>query len=290
MVTEVIVEWNEPSPWAAARFGALATEMSRAVARAVSTAHHDAVAAHIAGNMKSNDTYGNTMLVRMNEELVALALPGDDEMREESMTGSSGLIAIKPEEVRSRFRLLIVEDSNVAVYPWRFGDSPKVRHEDAKLRRPVSDLRAATFSLSATAGTVQPTLMDVDAPIEELESQWAQEADLRDELVRLGAVVVVAVSSSPDGIFELGWGDVELVDRETGDVIWHHWEVLPVATAADVVVQRAVLRDVAAARPRFGDVPFDDELGLSPRRDETPSADAPALQLDTGTTADGDDQ
>lgn len=267
----------EASEWAQQKFGTLATELAGLVSSALITAHGDAVGAHVAGNMKASDTYGNTMLVRMNEELVAIA------------AGTPGLTSRKPEGVRSRFELLIVEDSSVAVYPWRFGNAPQVRHEDGELRRPVSNLRAAAFSLAGAVGTVQPSFEDVDAPIGELEAQWAEDAEIREELVRLGSVVVVGISSGPDGIFELGWGDLELVDRETGEVRWLSWETLPTTPAAESAVQRPVLRDVARARAQFDAIPFDDTFELTARRDDAPVSEPEPTRPDTGTTTDLDD-
>lgn len=267
----------EPSQWAQRRFGVLAPDLAPLVSGAVTTAHGDAVGAHVAGNMKANDTYGNTMRVRMSEELVAIAgrVPG--------------LVSRKPEGVRSRFELLIVAGTAVAVFPWRFGDSPHVRHEDAELRRPVSDLRVAAFSLSGNGGTVQPSFEEVDAPIAELEAQWSEEAEIRAELIKAGSVVVVGVSSGPDGIFELGWGDVELLDRETGAIRWIYWESLPTTVSAEAVEPRTVLRDATAQRPKFDSIPFDGTLELTARRDDTPVSEPPAPQQGTGTTTDNDD-
>ncbi|WP_124344074.1 hypothetical protein [Cellulomonas algicola] len=241
------------------------------------TAHHDAVSAHVAGNMKANDTYGNTMLVRMNEALSALTAQ------------VPGLASRKPEGVRSRFPLLIVEDTAVAIYPWRFGDAPQVRHEDGELRRPVSNLRAAAFSLAAAAGSVQPSFEEVDAPIAELEAQWAEDAEIHEELAKMGSVVVVGISSGPDGIFELGWGDVELVDRDTGEVRWLHWETLPTSLGAAAAAPRTVLRDVVQERPKFDAIPFDDSLDLLARRDDAPSSEQLAPERDTGTAESTDD-
>lgn len=267
----------EPSQWTQQRFGVLAPDLATLVSGALITAHQDAVAAHVAGNMKANDTYGNTMLVRMNEELVAIA------------GGTPGLVSRKPEGVRSRFELLIVADTAVAVYPWRFGDTPHVRHEDAELRRPVSNLRSAAFSLSGGGGTVQPSFEDVEAPIADLEAQWSEDAEIRAELIKLGSVVAVGISSGPEGIFELGWGDVELLDRETGEIRWLYWESLPTTVSAEAAEPRPVLRDAAPQRPKFDEIPFDDTLELAARRDDAPVSEPPAPQQDTGTTTDSDE-
>lgn len=267
----------EPSQWAQQRLGALAPDLAALVSGAVIAAHRDAVGAHVAGNMKANDTYGNTMRVRMSEELVAIA------------GRTPGLISRKPEGVRSRFELLVVADTAVAVFPWRFGDTPRVRHEDGELRRPVSDLRAAAFSLSGSGGTVQPSFEDVNAPIEELEAQWSEDSEIRAELIKAGSVVVVGISSGPDGIFELGWGDVELLDRQRGAIRWLYWESLPTTVSAEAVEPRAVLRDATKARPNFDAIPFDGTLDLAARRDDTPVSEQPAPQQDTGSTTDSDE-
>ena len=48
------------------------------------------------------------------------------------------------------------------------------------------------------------------------------------QLANFGRVVTIGYASNPaGGIFELVWGDVELVDEETGQVMWRYWEQLP---------------------------------------------------------------
>jgi hypothetical protein len=51
----------KPSAWARARFGDVAGEMGRAVARAIHQAHELAMAAHISSMLTSNDAYGATL-------------------------------------------------------------------------------------------------------------------------------------------------------------------------------------------------------------------------------------
>jgi hypothetical protein len=247
----------KPSAWARERFGDGAGDLARAVARAIRTAHDRALAAHLGGGMVSNDTYGVTLHVAQYEELAV------------ECADLPGVSMRKPTGVRSRFDLVVHDDPPVVLYPWRYATDKAVSRDRAKLW-PVSDLRKSLLSLNANTVPDQLTLDQAEFDPEELEAQLAEEQALLDQLASFGQVVTVGYASNPEGgIFELGWGDVELVNEETGRVVWRYWEQLP---PGDQAAEAAPLRPVApvdgddrARAGRFDDAPLQDDLGLKAR-------------------------
>ena len=121
------------------------------------------------------------------------------------------------------------EDMAVVLMPWRFTNARATRRIDARMPRPVSGLRKSFLSLGAGAPTpIQLVFEQSTLDAEELEAQLAEEQEVYEQLASFGRVVPVAFGSNPvHGLFELGWGDAELVSEDTGHVRWHHWEPLP---------------------------------------------------------------
>lgn len=269
-------ETAEPSWWARDRFGAAASELVEAVTAGVHHAHALALDAHLAGTLRSNDTYGYTLRVTVPEQLVQFT------------SQIPGVVARKPTGVRSRFPYVLVEETQVVLLPWRYATDVSVRRIDAKLPAPISDLRKTMLGLTAQAGHVQPTLDEVDLEAEELNAQIAEERDLLAQLRRQGAVVTVAFASNPsNGVIGLGWGDAELTDVNSGEVTWHHWEELAVGRDA----HRSARPTLVSRRPdsgsaRFDDAPLNDDLGLSVR---SPLAGEPTSEPYTGEVLTGTD-
>ena len=269
----------KPTVWARERFGDAAGDLAKAVARAIHQAHGRALAAHFSGGLTSNDAYGVTLHVAQYEELVAEcgALPG---------------VSIrKPRDVLGRFDLVVRDEPPVVLYPWRYATDQSVPRDRAKLRPPVSDLRKSLLSLSASALLGQLTLEQGAIDPEELEAQIAEEQALLDQLASLGQVVTVAYASNPGGgIFELGWGDAELVNEKTGEVQWRYWEQLPPPgdQAAGGSPRKPVApagRDGSARAGRFDDAPLENDLGLRPRPPlaEPPISEPERLKDETGS-------
>ncbi|MFB7800867.1 hypothetical protein [Isoptericola sp. NPDC056134] len=260
------VAQSQVSPWAARRFGSAAAELLDAVPAAIVNAHEQAEAAHDAGGLATNDAYGVTMMVAMHDCLVR------------ATSSIPGVVARKPGGVRSRFSYVVIEETAVALVPWRFGADASVRRQDATLRRPVSDLRQAFFSLSANSGHIQPTLDEMAGDAVEIQAALEEEEAAFTQLTELGAIVTVAFASNPrNGIIELGWGDAELEDVESGAVAWHHWERLsPTVGARRPVALTAP--HVADSEPasRFDQLPSDDEFTVTPRRstEEAPMSES----------------
>lgn len=190
--------------WRSARFGAMSDRVASSVAAAVQLAHLDASGAHDAGHMRAHDAYGNTMKVRVPEILI-------------EMLGELDGIFIDRSHDAGRFALPVVEPTSVAIMPVRIGRDRAVGHEGLRLRTPVSEVRRSLL----TRGSEFAAQLVLDPDAEDGFS-WH---DPRGR--RFDRVVVVAYGSSPkDGVWDLGWGDLELVNASRGEVVWHHWEPL----------------------------------------------------------------
>lgn len=192
--------------WRWARFGAMADVVATDIPTAVRQAHLDALGAHNGGHMKDHDTYGNTMKVRVPEILL------------ETLGDREGIFIDRPDD-GGRFPLAVIQETSVAIWPVRVGRDRGVGHEALRLRTPVSDFRRSLLS----RGSEYAAQLVLD-PDSENGYSWQ---DPRGR--RFDRVVVVAYCSSPDGgVWDLGCGDLELVNASRGEVVWHHWESLAV--------------------------------------------------------------
>jgi hypothetical protein len=269
----------KPSAWAQARFGDVASELARTVSRAIYQAHDLAMAAHVSGGLQSNDTYGATLHVAQYEQLAAEA------------EGIPGVSIRKPKDVRGRFDLVVLENPPVVLYPWRYATDKAIPREQARLRPPVSDLRKTLLTLNENTTSGQLTLDQAQLDPEQLEDELAEEQAVLEQLARLGQVVTVGFASNPGGgIFDLGWGDVELIDEDTGRVVWRYWEQLPPPgdQAAGVEPRQPVSPAAGDGRGRsvrFDDAAPEDDLGLKPRPPvtEPPISEPERPQKETGS-------
>ena len=267
-----------PSAWAQARFGDGAGELAQAVARAIHRAHDRALAAHVSSGLASNDAYGATMHAAQYEELAAEC--GD----------LPGVSMRKPTGVRGRFDLVVRDDPPVVLYPWRYAADKAIPRDRAKLRPPVSDLRKSLLSLNADTLPDQLTLDQTELDPDQLERELAEEQALLEQLASLGQVVTIGYASNPGGgILELGWGDVELADEETGRVRWRYWEELPPPgdQAGEAGARQPAAQvdgDGHTRASRFDDAPLLDDLGLRPRPPltEPPISEPERPQEETG--------
>lgn len=190
--------------WRSVRFGAIADRVATDVASAVHLAHLDALGAHDAGHMRAHDAYGNTMKVRVPEVMV-------------DMLGELDEIFIDRSDNAGRFPLPVVTTTSVAIMPMRIGRERAVGHEGMRLRTPVSEVRRSLLA----RGSEFASQLVLD-PESEDGFAWHDPRGRTFE-----RVVVVAYGSSPkDGVWDLGWGDLELVNASRGEVVWHHWEPL----------------------------------------------------------------
>jgi len=272
---------SEASRWAQDRFGAAAGDLALTVPAAIHRAHQRAIDAHAAAELETNDTYGVTLHVAQHEELVRLA------------RGIEGVAIRKPAAVNaSRFSFVVVDETAVVLYPWRYATERRKGREQAKLRPPVSDLRRTLLTLTARTIDPQLTLDDLERDYAQMEAEMAEEQAALDQLRRFGQVVTIGYASNPSaGLFDLGWGDLELVDEASGDVIWHHWEslLLEGGQAGEGGFRGSRDPGQPPAGPgresRFDDAPLSEDFGLTPRSplSEPPISEPERGPAETGT-------
>jgi hypothetical protein len=179
-----------------------------------------------------------------------------------------GIAIRKPADVRCRFDLVVNDDPPVVFYPWRYATDPTKDRGKARLRQPVSELRKTLLSLNAKTVNPQLTLDQALIDPDQLDAELAEEQAMLEELEKLGKVVTVGFGSNPAaGIFGLGWGEVDLVDSETGEVIWLHWEDLPGPGELGGGMVRPSVTPLGGPdrTGRFDDAPLIEDLGLKLR-------------------------
>jgi hypothetical protein len=254
-----VVEDRCVSRWAEERFGSAAADLVLTVPLAIQRAHQRAMAAHAAGGLETNEAYGSTLHAAQYEELVSLSRLID------------GVAIRKPVSVQTGpVKLVIIDETAVVLYPWRYAKDRSKPRDKAKFDPPVSDLRKMLLTLAARPIDPQLTLDDADRDYEELEAEWAEELAILEQLRRFGQVVTIGYASNPSGLFDLGWGDLELLNEDSGEVVWQHWEPLlgdDQAEEGGARVPRGPERppgDAARAR-RFDDAPLIEDFGLAPR-------------------------
>lgn len=263
-----------PSDWSTDALGAVAAELREAVLVAIPRAHEFAVAAQAASGTRRRDTYGHTLKNRQYECLV-----------EEGLL--DGVEVFQPRG--ASFELLRVTATKTVLFPWRYATSTRVARADARMR-------TSTFRLDLLSSGEVPAQLTLDhagLDDEDLEAQLAQDATIMDELHRFASVVTIGYASSPAGLFDLGWGELKLLD-DSGAVRWDNWEPLPwrsgergALVGAHAPAAPRPLRVVATVehtptQDRFDQsAPLADDLGLKPREpavqeplsEDTPKAD-----------------
>ncbi len=273
------MEGPQPSGWAEARFGAVAGELCRAVPEAIHRAHELALAAHVSGALATNDAYGATLHAQQHQQLA------------EQARGLDGVRLRKPLGVRSRFELVVLDAAAVVLYPWRYATDRATPRTQAKFRT-VSDLRKNLLTLTARTIDPQLTIDHIDLDPEDLDAEFADEQAVLDQLAAFGQVVTIGYASSPSlGVFDLGWGDLELVDDKTGVVIWHSWEPLRRwghgGAGCAVASNPLTPVDGSDHAGRFDDAPLEDRFNLSPR---SPLAEPPTSEPEPPPRPTGSDE
>ena len=252
------------SQWADQRFGDTAEALQDVVVAALAEAHGDAVAAQGASGTRKRDPYGHTMKNRQHECLVSRVRDGE----------VPGAEVFRPRG--APLEMVRIPATNAVLFPWRYATDAKLDREDARMR--TSGFRRDLLAAS-TDHRGQLDLEHARVDDDELEAQLAEEDALAAQLRTFARVVTIGYASNPTGLFDLGWGDAELVD-EDGTVDWAHWESLTELLSARSAGDRRQL-DAATARrqvadgtesqpatpstPRFDAVPFDADFGLQPR-------------------------
>jgi hypothetical protein len=268
----------KPTAWAQARFGAVAEDLAQAFSRAVYQAHEQGLGAHAGGRLDSNDAYGSTLHPAVHQQLAV------------ECQDIPGVKFRKPKDATYRFKLPVIEPTRVVVYPWRYATDNATPRERARFRTPVSDLRKTLLALNEDTIHNQLTLEQGARDPEELEAELAEEQAMLEQLKTQGRVVILGFASNPQGIFEVGVGELELTDEQTGRVEWRHWEKLPPpgehgASGESRRPVAPVPGDGHDQGLRFDETAAEDDLGLKlrPPSAEPPISEPERPQEDTGS-------
>ena len=255
----------EVQGWSQQQFGAAADELRRAAVRALTDAHALAAGAHVLAEMTAGDTYGNTIFVKSNELLL------------EYGSAIPGVVARKPKGQNGRFKLLVVEETNTAIYVWRYSDDPSKVRAEAQFKTPVSGLQSAMAALSR--GRDDQLTID-DAAM--TDAELADRDDLDAVLRQRGSVAFLAYGASYQaGLFAKGFAQISQLSGE-GRIRWDHWEPLPDLVELSDVPGRSDRPSLRVVDPETNHVRFDaaddrdnDDLDIRPRhRAEAEHADA----------------
>ncbi|WP_032393215.1 hypothetical protein ACJEDT_02740 [Rhodococcoides fascians] len=246
------------------RLGTACDALQAAVVSAARQAHEHALGSHEAQAYRDRDTYAAALRVNLHKLLA-------DKVRD-----IPGVVLRKPENTRSRFDLPFVQEKNVVLHWWKYATDGRTRREDARIA--VSGLREHLMTLAPTAIEDQ-LAFDSHGTLseEEIQEQFEQDAHFNREMAKSGRSVTLAIASSPDGLFDLGWGDAELAD-ESGRVIWSSWQSLKSVVVPSVSVPRIV--ETAQNQPaRFDDGATSTSFDLALKTPSTDRAGGSELRL-----------
>lgn len=237
--------------WRATALGSHFERIEHEAVAALCEAHREATSAQHSQGSTANDTYGHTLKVRQHEIL-------NDRIRQ-----VPGVVLRKPAGVQSRFDFPVVEVTNTVIVPLRFSTDVRVRH-DMVHRIDLSELRRAL--LTGLAPPKEPDLFDAVSG-DDYEARYREALHAHEQLETAGRTVVIGFGSTPEGIFEIGVGELIVDDAETGAVSWRRWHPLPVYADLDAMPTAPYLRAVVPATPseRFDtrdDTEGDDDLNL----------------------------
>lgn len=248
---------------AAERLGAVADELLYAVTSTARQAHELAVGSHEAQRYPDRDTYAAAIRVNLHKMLV------------DKIKDIPGVVARKPENTRARFDLPFVQETNVVLHWWRYASDGHTRREDARIA--VSALREHLMTAAPTAVDDQLTLEHAELSDEEIERQFEEEAHFNLEMAKSGRTVTLGIASSPDGLFDFGWGDADLADPATGRVIWTSWQSLKEIVVPPSSYPKPLV-PIPAPAARFDDGAQDTPFDLSWR---PPSTEVASSELET---------
>lgn len=199
---------TELSDYEIERFGDAAPFIRNGLIKVVHEAQDAALRAHVEQGWADRDAYSNVLRVALNRGL----------LRE--LKDVPGIRAGKPEGQNARFDLPVIQQTGVVLYWWRVPGDGKATVDHARLRK-TSLLQEHLLTFAPSAADPQLTIDHVGMTDEELEQQQRDEEQFRAEMSRVkGRTVMLWISASPDGLFDFGWGDAELVDAKTGKLEW----------------------------------------------------------------------
>ncbi|BDC70393.1 hypothetical protein [Prescottella equi] len=199
---------SELSDYAVERFGDLAGVVQNAVIETVHEAQEAALRVHAEHGLPDRRPYGTSARGHLNSGLLR------------RLRGTPGISTAKPDGHHAEYELPIIDQTGVALYWWRVPGDGKVPVADARLRKP-SRLQEHLMTLTPTAVEPQMTLEHAAMTEEELAQHFADSEHFSQQMSEAsGRTVTLWVSASPDGLFDFGWGDAELSNAETGELVW----------------------------------------------------------------------
>jgi hypothetical protein len=227
------------SEWAHQRFGEHTDEVRQALAQALVEAMNDAQDAQRSSRSDKQYAYGSTLMARRYETIVA-------------MLGSrSDVQVIKPHA--SPHELTVV-DGNL-LFPFRYSKDGRTPIGEARISdRRVSGLIRELFRRFSPEPTYEQEALELFADEE------AELAPLRPALAELPddthLVLVAYAGNAQAGLFNVYWGEAELID-EFGRIRWIHHEPLPLLVPSAYSGRHLVATGYAEEDPaaRFDEVP-----------------------------------
>ncbi|MRH92785.1 hypothetical protein GFY24_36120 [Nocardia sp. SYP-A9097] len=255
-----------PTAWESAQFGELALEVRAAVWEALQAAHLRAVASQEGSGLSSNDAYGLMWLILPEELAKAL---------------SAVTLVRTPRPKGARYCLTVLDESNLIIYPWKYGDTAYAPLESAKMN--LSEVRKRLLALGTGSASDQLSLDHAAMSDEEIDEQFQAEQDFLQDAADAGRLIVLAFASNPHaGVLRAFWGDASLGDG-SGRLEWSHVEEIPLVFEAGGGESRP-----APARPLTPVPGPDTNTGTAARFDQAPleefvlSARNPAVTPDGG--------
>lgn len=241
---------SEPTAWELDRFGAVAHDLRNAVVASMHQAHARALGAHIGGGGRTEHAYGTQFAVAQFEELA------------DATRTTDGVTLRKPKDSTVQYELPLVVETKTVLYPLRYGKDGKVKREGAKIS--MSKVRRDLLHTNSVRepenqlDLLQPALSD-----DEYARRRAFERAFQAELSKNGRVVTVGVSCSPDGVFDLYWGDVD-VDEDSGKVTVRYFEPLAHIDLSVTNTRPRPTEITPSAAPRFDEDTDDRGVELIP--------------------------
>ncbi|WP_040837353.1 hypothetical protein [Nocardia brevicatena] len=252
-----------PTQWETERFGEHALPLQRAIWRGLQAAHQRALAAHKGLALDSNDGYGLIWLVQHEEVGFAVEEVIPDLRR------------IKP--ARARYELIVVGDTNIILYPWKFADDAHAPVEKAKMT--MSKLRESLLALTQEAPDRQLSFDHAHLTQEELDTEIEDVESFLDDAIKAGRLVIIAYAANlHSGILRVYWGEASQAD-DRGRLNWRTIEQIspPADTGGDHVPLRPA-----------GPVPVPDpQPATAPRFDQAPIGEIVLTHRNPLTTPDG---
>jgi hypothetical protein len=267
-------ELPEPSAWAQQRFGTDAAKtLRRVIPAGLQEAHRRALSAHLGSELSTQDAYGIPLAVIQHQVLVDAVQEALPDARR-----------IQPPN--SRYELAMI--NNVVLYPWRYAADTAASVENARLRKPVSELRKALLTLHSDGLPAQLTLDQAHFD----EADFAEAHAVATQLSETARLVLIAYASNTNsGLLRAVWGDAELLDIDQGALFWHHMELLPPpdadSAAGPASRPRPAPQPSTGSAPRFDDAPLPEpQLGSRAPLGAPPTGEAETAEADTGSDDD----